>query len=247
MTLTFIGDVHGWHDRLVELLADLTGPLLFLGDLIDRGPESAAVVATVKELVDAGRARCLLGNHEFALVRGLGVPERSIAPYPPLIKAWWERYGGQTTVRSYGLDRFDPDALRRALGDHLLWLADLPWYLEGEEEGQRWLAIHGGVGEEPWATQARDLGVGRWWRRARTVLPPQLYGKSLHFTRPPDLSPDICIVSGHTPLVRPLVNATRILCDTTGGKAGTALTAVEIPGGRIHQSRIGVIAGALPG
>src|SRR5690606_121239 len=43
--------------------------LVFLGDLVDRGADSPAVVERVAEMVVAGRAQCVLGNHELNLLR----------------------------------------------------------------------------------------------------------------------------------------------------------------------------------
>jgi hypothetical protein len=72
-----IGDVHGHLEALIALLAAAgiknwhvppDTEIIFLGDLIDRGPDSAAVVANVRALCERGRARCLLGNHEFNFI-----------------------------------------------------------------------------------------------------------------------------------------------------------------------------------
>ena len=65
-----IGDVHGCADELDAML-DKIAPtvddtLVFLGDLVNRGPDSARVLKTVKSL---GNARSLLGNHELRLLR----------------------------------------------------------------------------------------------------------------------------------------------------------------------------------
>jgi hypothetical protein len=72
-----IGDVHGQFDKLVALLTHLgyreTGggwrhpsrSVVFLGDLIDRGPKQLATVDLVRRMVDAGTAQCIMGNHEF--------------------------------------------------------------------------------------------------------------------------------------------------------------------------------------
>ena len=77
--LDIIGDVHGEIDALVALLghlgADLTAgtvqrPLVFVGDLVDRGPDSLAVVELVRGLVDRGQALCVAGNHEINLLLG---------------------------------------------------------------------------------------------------------------------------------------------------------------------------------
>jgi len=72
-----IGDIHGHADKLVCLLAALgyresngvwrhpDRHAIFVGDLIDRGPAQVATVNVVRAMVDAGSARCLMGNHEF--------------------------------------------------------------------------------------------------------------------------------------------------------------------------------------
>ena len=75
-----VGDVHGEIDALLALLHHLgysengTHPkqrrLVFLGDLTDRGPDSPGVVDLVHQLVDAGRAQCILGNHDLNLLLG---------------------------------------------------------------------------------------------------------------------------------------------------------------------------------
>lgn len=77
--LDIVGDVHGEIDALRHLLGHLcygddgTHPagrrLVFVGDLIDRGPDSPGVVALVRKLVVAGRAQCVLGNHELNVLR----------------------------------------------------------------------------------------------------------------------------------------------------------------------------------
>jgi hypothetical protein len=77
--LDIVGDVHGEIDALRDLLGHLgyddegNHPdgrrLVFLGDLTDRGPDSPAVLKKVMALVAAGRAQCILGNHELNLLR----------------------------------------------------------------------------------------------------------------------------------------------------------------------------------
>jgi Calcineurin-like phosphoesterase len=72
-----IGDVHGQFDKLVVLLRHLgyreaagtwrhpSRSVIFVGDLIDRGPKQLATVDLVRRMVEAGSARCVMGNHEF--------------------------------------------------------------------------------------------------------------------------------------------------------------------------------------
>lgn len=78
--LDVVGDVHGELDALLQLMQhlgyDADGGhrdgrhLVFVGDLCDRGPDSPGVISLVKRLVDGGRARAILGNHEINLLRG---------------------------------------------------------------------------------------------------------------------------------------------------------------------------------
>jgi hypothetical protein len=77
MSFDVIGDVHGQFDKLVGLLKhlgyrDTDGAwrhpgrtVIYVGDLIDRGPKQLATIELVRAMVDAGAAQCVMGNHEF--------------------------------------------------------------------------------------------------------------------------------------------------------------------------------------
>jgi protein phosphatase len=75
-----VGDVHGCHDELLALLGELgyvdgVHPdgrrLVFLGDLVDRGPGVVPVLRLVMRLVSEGAAICVPGNHDVKLMRKL--------------------------------------------------------------------------------------------------------------------------------------------------------------------------------
>jgi len=82
--LDIIGDIHGEYQVLENLLEQLgydkngyssTGRrLVFLGDIIDRGPDSPAVIEKIIDLIDNGRAQCLMGNHELNILLDRGLP-----------------------------------------------------------------------------------------------------------------------------------------------------------------------------
>ena len=63
-----IGDIHGCYDTLVELFNKLDPeiPIIFLGDIVNRGPKSLETIRFVKSL--GSRARLILGNHEMSLL-----------------------------------------------------------------------------------------------------------------------------------------------------------------------------------
>ena len=65
-----IGDLQGCYPSLVGLLEQIPpeAPLVFVGDLVNRGPQSLETLRAVKDLSDSGRARCLLGNHDLHLL-----------------------------------------------------------------------------------------------------------------------------------------------------------------------------------
>jgi len=115
-----VGDVHGRDDLLADLLARIEedsaqrGPakcvLVFLGDLIDRGPASAEVVERLRTYKPAAtRLVFLAGNHEEVLLRILDGEARLIPD--------WLRFGGAECLRSYGAD---PQGLRKLAPDRAL-------------------------------------------------------------------------------------------------------------------------------
>ncbi|MGZ6010266.1 MAG: metallophosphoesterase family protein [Caulobacteraceae bacterium] len=102
-----VGDVHGRYDLLKRLLSVILEDwgvqgrgrrplLIFCGDYVDRGPDSAAVVEAMVWLQQRGdiQACFIKGNHEAAMMRFLDKPTDC---------AGWLRFGGVETLRSYGV------------------------------------------------------------------------------------------------------------------------------------------------
>lgn len=230
MPITFIGDIHGWSERLDRLLPQAEGDLIFLGDLIDRGPDAVGVIDRVRALCLSGRARCLLGNHEYALVRGLGMPDLGIAADLPLYRSWCVHFGGWAVLDALGMPDTDPERLRQALGDRLAWIAGLPWMIEDKTEGRPWIAVHAGLDGRSWKDQRALLHQG--WA-ADDGWPGWLFDKERILAVPPGFPVDTCLVSGHTPRPLPLVTPRRILCDTSGGRPGRLLSGIIWPEGRV--------------
>lgn len=77
--LDIIGDIHGELEALETLLASMgydkegrhpdNRKLVFVGDLIDRGPDSPGVIRLVRKLIENGNAQACLGNHELNLLQ----------------------------------------------------------------------------------------------------------------------------------------------------------------------------------
>lgn len=102
-----IGDIHGRMDLLEDLLGLIDKDdnargasdtqLIFLGDLIDRGPQSRRVVDRVMSLVaGSNKVHCLGGNHEDLLLRTIKGDAQSAGIF--------HRAGGRETLISYGVD-----------------------------------------------------------------------------------------------------------------------------------------------
>lgn len=100
MAIWAIGDVHGHLIQLKTLLNALPmasrDELLFIGDLIDRGPDSAGVLRLVHRLREAYPVTVLRGNHEALM---LAAREDAMA------EARWRSFGGETTLASYGASK----------------------------------------------------------------------------------------------------------------------------------------------
>src|SRR5690606_1269380 len=101
-----VGDIHGRLDLLDQLLAKIEADdasrgtadthVIFLGDLIDRGPQSAAVVERLMALAAQNdRVSFLLGNHEEVFLKVLNGDEQALK--------FFLRIGGRETVLSYDI------------------------------------------------------------------------------------------------------------------------------------------------
>jgi serine/threonine protein phosphatase 1 len=149
-----VGDVHGRLDLLDEILekieednarrAAASTTVVFLGDLIDRGPQSAEVVERLRNYhPDFAEPVFLMGNHEEVLLRIMG-GETAILPD-------WLQFGGAECARSYGVDPVDLECREPAAALRLLRLA-IPRghlnFLAGFSDTAsfgRYLFVHAGI------------------------------------------------------------------------------------------------------
>jgi|TARA_R110002020_G_scaffold47754_2_gene136211 serine/threonine protein phosphatase 1 len=219
-----VGDLHGRLDLLDLMLARIdadpdsgTARIVFTGDMIDRGPQSAGVLARLYDLVrhDPDRVICLMGNHERMMLDFLGDPLRQ-APR-------WLAAGGGDTLASFGLPPWSrgggdrekgiadrADALRGALGlDTITWLQDLPLYWQ---EGRLAVTHAGADPDRPIADQKADTllwGHNRFLRRAR--------------------KDGLWVAHGHTVVETAQAGQGRIAVDTGAWRSG-CLSAARVDG-----------------
>jgi serine/threonine protein phosphatase 1 len=131
-----IGDVHGHYDTLKALVEKLpeNARLIFVGDLIDRGPQSADVIRFVRQ----NGHRCVMGNHEMLMVTYGGEFIRACRLALSQNNLWYIN-GGMHTLLSYGAAVMKDGRLEKAavsasqlerLKNDLRWLQTLPLYIE---------------------------------------------------------------------------------------------------------------------
>jgi len=127
--MIIIGDVHGCYKTLVALLEKLPDDrIIFVGDLIDRGPRSKDVVQLI---IDNPKMRCVRGNHEQIMLD----TEKDIHQYAWSIQQGFRSIGGRPTVESYYPDKdpacikFLPE-LKKDYPSHYDFFNNLPIFIE---------------------------------------------------------------------------------------------------------------------
>ena len=139
-----IGDVHGCDDELAVLLERLGYEdgrtpagrhAVFLGDLVDRGPQCVEAARRVMAMVEAGAATCLLGNHEHQLLEHLA------GRFPCA-------YGLEETLAQFA--EHPPEVLERFLS----FVRTLP--LQLALDGGRLVVAHAGMPEEWQGSEAPE-------------------------------------------------------------------------------------------
>lgn len=211
-----VGDIHGRADLLERLLdriwADATcdaNTLVFLGDYVDRGPSTKAVIDLLTGLERPGwEIVKLRGNHEQILLEYLQNPD---------IYQSWRNFGGTETLLSYGVKPpvfSDAKELQRAQAAfvaalpsaHLAFLNCLETsYCVGD-----YLFVHAGV--RPGIVLDRQVPEDMLWIRDEFLTSDAQFGK--------------VVVHGHSPSEQPIVRHNRIGIDTGAYATGT-LTAVK--------------------
>lgn len=233
-----IGDIHGRLDLLDGLLMEIRadeaarggpkGELIFLGDLINRGPQSAQVIDRLIALkAERPETRFLLGNHEEVFLTALNGDRDALR--------FFDRVGGTETVLSYGIipqayEAADFDELAKMLQAaippaHRAFLEDFEdMIIEGD-----YVFVHAGVRQGVPLERQRPSDL-RWIR-----------GDFLHApgTDKKPILPGKVIIHGHTIFEKVIEHPGRIGLDTGAYRTGM-LTAMAFEGGKrwILQSSV---------
>lgn len=183
--ITFaIGDIHGCHDKLTRLMAecasfagDNDANYVFLGDYVDRGPDTKAVINYLRDRQSKasrpGSMICLKGNHEDLL---LG----AVAGELDYIECWLSN-GCEDTLDSYDISEIAAAQYDALFMEHANWLKDLPLY---HDDGKRFFCHAGADPMTPlneqtvrtllWSRNNPDLPVGRLVVHGHTPLKTSL-------------------------------------------------------------------------
>ena len=215
-----LGDVHGRLDlfeaAIAAIEADDTASrpaqttVILLGDLIDRGPDSAGVIAAARAWSERRPVRILLGNHEEMLLRALDSDE---------VMRHFLRYGGRETVLSY---LSEPDRYHRAeLAEARALMVDaIPEtdldFIRSFDDSIRvgdYLFVHAGI--DPDTPLEGQSGGDLRWIREPFLSHAGSFGP--------------VVVHGHTITDRPHVRHNRIGIDTGAYRSGR-LTALGLQG-----------------
>ena len=209
-----IGDVHGCATELRILInhlpLDEQSTVVFLGDLVDRGPESKEVVETVLELSKSIQVISLMGNHEDMMLAFMDNPESE--------KAGMFIYnGGGATLASYG----NNDGTYTIPPEHVQFLKGLRYFYQTDH----YFFVHAGIPPE---LELSNLGK---------IKDPQIHNEMV-WIREPFLSSDRrwgkVVVHGHTPVLEVEMKPNRINLDT-GCVYDQKLTAMSFPSRKIYS------------
>ena len=219
-----IGDVHGCYPELVELLNELgyeitwekekvqaishpqNRRLIFVGDFVDRGPDSPSVLKLVMRLMELQIAFAVIGNHDDKLMRKLS---------------------GRNVQINHGLDitlaqmENEPKLFHNQVRD---FLEALPYYLWFDNDNL--LIAHAGLPEKYHGEKSKRI-------RELTLFGPTTgkldeYGLPMRIQWAKEYKGKPYVVFGHTPVREPLFLNNTVNIDT-GCVFGGKLTALQYP------------------
>ena len=220
-----VGDIHGELEKLEELLEALPlaegDRIVFLGDYVDRGPDSFGVVERLIRLEQDWPCVFLLGNHESMFLDFLGWTDDAYFGGDAFLMN-----GGDRTLSSYGyFDRETPDRETfRLPKKHEDFLLSLKLH---HSEGD-YVFIHAGLGREELVS--RDAAYA-----LRKSRPEDLLWNRTTCDVPHGLG--VTLVYGHTPAEDFAVrwNAPFSIGIDTGAVFGGPLTAIRLPDEKLFQ------------
>lgn len=206
-----IGDIHGELYQLRKLVEDKIIPspsdtVIFLGDYIDRGPQSKEVVDYLLEFEKIFNPIFLKGNHEDMMMTALKENYHPAYNYTPVMDTWLVN-GGRSTLRSYDASaHYKPEQIweNEIPEEHKMFYDNLRMYYETDD----YYFVHAGLTNEP-PDEANPYEI--LWHR---------------YDYPNEYKLSKNLIYGHTPnkhgirIEKNHKDATMIGIDTGSGKGG---------------------------
>lgn len=230
-----VGDVHGRADLFAALAEAIDADnaargqaeslVILLGDLVDRGPDSAGVLRLAREWQQRRPLRALMGNHEEMFLESFGNQD---------ILRQFLRHGGRETLLSYPIDPATYTAATLAETQALMQAAvpeaDLAFMraMEGMVRVGDYLFVHAGI--RPGVPLEEQRGADLRWIREPFVSSREDLGCT--------------VVYGHTIYDRPEIAGSRIGIDTGAYDSGR-LTALGLEGTSRWLIETGIEDGAV--
>jgi len=225
--IAVIGDVHGQVEKLGIVLDKLQDAphfdqrwIVFVGDFVDRGPDSREAIEMVLEFMDYHpHTTAVAGNHDLAMAASLDLVETP--DYSDWKSRWIDHYDSEATFASYDVPFGDLQGLADALPQtHRSFLSNLPWVVEHP----RYIVVHAGL--DPLSSLEMQLAILR--QRDYSLNRPQWLCEKKFAEDPVPRDCQQTVISGHVWMQEVVFAPRKILCDTSGGVDGD-LSAVLLP------------------
>ncbi len=244
--LIAVGDIHGQRKLLAELINQIQleteDQLVFLGDYIDRGPDSRGVIEDLLDFQNVFPQTVFLrGNHEqmfldalidCKVIKGQRLEDLSYQWAREMMRdtnvACFKRNGGDQTLASYGVEMIKDSTDESFLWPRHIMLGDIPQahieFFQATKlfhEQDNFIFVHAGVNSRVDHLDAQDIHDFLWNRTLGRLI-----------------GDNRILVIGHTPCPdgEPLISENHIMLDT-GAAYDRALSAMDMLNDRVWQAK----------
>ena len=216
-----IGDIHGRLPQLksiyAQILADIRSigdtenTIVFLGDYIDRGKYSFAVLDYLSNLQNRNDLDhvFLLGNHEELFINAVSINSTTPPDTLANVVRFWVDNGGETSYKELGFDNFKDFFVSGKWQKYVSWIQQKTSLMFETDD---YIFVHGGLDKRFPISQ----------QHANVILWARFNGKD-HYA-----GYEKMVVHGHTPTREPIKDARRINVDTSAYNEDGILTAVAL-------------------